>query len=58
MYAQPTGVVRIPPAVIPHVEVITEREVKLHRQRQEEDKEGEVSPQELVWCTPRWIKNL
>jgi hypothetical protein len=47
MYAQPAGVIHVPPAVVPHAEVETEREVKRHRQRQEEDKEGKVGPREL-----------
>ncbi len=47
MYAQPAGVVRVPPAVVPHAEVVTKQEVKCHHQGQEEDKEGKVGPWEL-----------
>jgi hypothetical protein len=47
MYAQPTGVIHVPPAVIPQAEVVTKQEVKRHRQGQEEDEKGEVGPQEL-----------
>ncbi len=47
MYAQPAGVVRVPPTVVPHAEVVTKREVKCHHQGQEEDMEGTVGQREL-----------
>jgi hypothetical protein len=47
MYAQPAGVIHVPPAIVSQAEVVTKQEVKRHRQGQEEEEEGEVGLQEL-----------
>ncbi len=51
MYAQPTGVIHLPPAVVPQAEVVTKQEVNCH-QGQEEDKESEVGLWELHGKVP------
>ncbi len=47
MYAQPAGVVCVPPTVVPHAEMVTKQEVKSHHHGQKEDEEGKVSLREL-----------